>query len=383
MKRDILWERFGIMRLICAFILLAFTLRYGSLLSDSLSGAVVYVFSEASHALISTQKNTVLQDKLPTADGDADLYTESLSEDTDKKSPQAESTSTGYSTPEDVIRFEEEYLAAFSSSVAAGSTEEVFFSTSGATDTVSGISIKNATATKKPDFEALIKQGISLDIPDKSEPVVLIFHTHTTESYLLSDNGVFYSDYQTRSTDSSKNMIRVGDEICRVLEENGIGYIHDTKIYDEAYEGAYGRSRESVQQYLEEYPSIKIVLDVHRDAIYYSDSSRCKPTAEIDGKKAAQIMIITGTEEGYITDFPDWEENLKFALAFQETAEDMYKGLMKPLYFCQRKYNMDLGAVSLLFEMGTDANTLDEAMYSGYLAGNVLAEMINEMAESE
>ncbi len=381
MKRDILWERYGIMRLICAFILLAFTLRYGFFLSDSLSGAVVYVFSEASHALISSQENTALQDKLPTADGEDILYTESVSEASDKKTPQTESASTGYSTPEDVIRFEEEYLAAFSSSAAAGSTEEVFFSTSGATDTVSGISIKNATATKKPDFEALLEQGISLDISDKSEPVVLIFHTHTTESYLLSDNGVFYSDYQTRSTDSSKNMIRVGDEICRVLEENGIGYIHDTKIYDEAYEGAYGRSRESVQKYLEEYPSIKIVLDVHRDAIYYSDSSHCKPTAEIDGRKAAQIMIITGAEEGYITDFPDWEENLKFALAFQKTAEDRYTGLMKPLYFCQRKYNMDLGEVSLLFEMGTDANTLDEAMYSGYLAGNVLAQMINEMAE--
>ena len=171
-------------------------------------------------------------------------------------------------------------------------------------------------------------------------------------------------------------MIRVGDEICKVLEENGIGFIHDTGIYDEVYEGAYSRSRETVRKYLEEYPTIQIVLDVHRDAIHYSDSEYAKPTAQINGIKAAQIMIITGAEEGYITDFPNWENNLKFALLFQKTAEESYEGLMKPLYFCQRKYNMDLGVCSLLLEMGTDANTLEEAMYSGYLTGRVLTEII-------
>ena len=288
-----------------------------------------------------------------------------------------EEISDFYSTPEDIAVFEQEYLAAYSSAAVSGSTKEVFFRTSGATDTVDGISIKNATATKKPDFSALLNEGPELEISDKAQPCVLIFHTHTTESYLLSDNGVFYEDYATRSTDSAKNMIRVGDEICRVLQENGIGFIHDTNIYDESYEGAYSRSREGVKKYLEEYPSIQIVLDVHRDAIYYSDTERAKPTAEIDGGKAAQIMIITGAEEGYISDFPNWENNLKFALLFQKTAEENYEGLMKPLYFCQRKYNMDLGVCSLLLEMGTDANTLDEAMYSGYLTGKVLSRIIS------
>ncbi len=291
--------------------------------------------------------------------------------------PEVSPESKPYETPQDILEFEEEYLAAFSEADIKGNVEEVFFKTSGSTDTVQGIHIKNATATKTPDFNALLNEGPELVISDKSEPVVLIFHTHTTESYLLSDNGVFYDGYETRSTDSSKNMVRVGDEICRVLEANGIGYIHDTQIYDESYEGAYSRSRVSVERYLEEYPSIQIVLDVHRDAIYYSDTERAKPTAEIDGRKAAQIMIITGAEEGYISDFPDWEANLRFALCFQKTAEDKYPGLMKPLYFCQRKYNMDTAKCSLLLEMGTDANTLDEAVYTAYLTGNVLTEIIN------
>lgn len=289
--------------------------------------------------------------------------------------------SSVYETPSDVRAFEAEYLSAYGGTSVAGSTREVFFRTSGATDSANGIHIKNTTATKKPDFEALLKKGPDIKITDKAAPTVLIYHTHTTESYLLSDNGVFYEDYKTRSTDSKKNMIRVGDEICRVLEENGIGVIHDTDIYDEVYEGAYSRSRLSVEKHLEENPTIQIVLDVHRDAIYYSDSEHAKPTAEIDGRKAAQLMIITGAEEGYITDFPNWENNLKFALLFQKTAEEKYEGLMKPLYFCQRKYNMDLGVCSLLLETGTDANTLDEAMYSGYLTGKVLTEIIKAYEE--
>lgn len=289
-----------------------------------------------------------------------------------------ETEDLSYETPEDIQKSQNEYLAAFANSSVGGSVEEVFFKTSGATDTVGEIAIKNATATKTPDFEALIKEGPALEISDKSEPTVLIFHTHTTESYLLADNGVFYSDYKTRSTDSTKNMIRVGSEICRVLESNGIGFIHDTNIYDESYDGAYARSRVNVQKYLEEYPSIQIVIDVHRDAIYYSDTSRCKPTAEINDRKAAQLMIISGTEEGYITDFPHWEDNLRFSLCFQKTAEKMYPGLMKPLYFCQRKYNMDTAKCSFLLEVGTDANTLDEAVYSGFLTGNVLTQIIKD-----
>lgn len=307
--------------------------------------------------------------------------TEETTEKMQSETEESTVTEYVYETPEDIKTLESNYLAAFKSVEPAGSVEEVFFRTSGATNTVQGIAIRNATATKSPDFEALLNAGPKLSISDYGEPTVLIFHTHTTESYLLSDNGVFYEDYETRSTDSARNMIRIGNEICKVLESNGIGYIHDTNIYDESYEGAYARSRVTVEKYLEEYPSICIVLDIHRDAIYYSDTSHGKPTAEIEGKKAAQIMIITGAEEGYITDFPYWEDNLRFALCLQKTAEDKYPGLMKPVYFCQRKYNMDTCGCSLLLEIGTDANTLDEAMYSGYLMGQILTDIIKTYCE--
>jgi len=89
-------------------------------------------------------------------------------------------------------------------------------------------------------------------------------------------------------------------------------------------------------------------------------------------------MIITGAEEGLVTDFPDWEENLTFALKLQKYAQDDYEGLMKPVYFCQRKYNMDVVPYSLLLEVGTDANTLEEAVYSAHLLGESLSRLIKE-----
>ena len=368
-----MYKKMWLIKLVCAVSVLFAAVRFAVPVSEVLVTSFTFFQTEANYRSEGTAENMNAYTEAVSEPDNTDIY-EPV---TEEEQADLQHTDSSYETPEDVLAFEQEYLAAFAQSAAAGITQEVLFRETGATDIIGGISVKNATATKKPDFLSLMNEGISLDITDKSEPLVLIFHTHTTETYLLSDNGVFYEDYQSRSKDNAKNMVRVGAEICRVLENNGIGYIHDTAVYDESYEGAYGRSRVSVEKYLRQYPSIQIVLDVHRDAIYYSDTSRCKPTALIDGRKAAQIMIITGAQEGYITDFAGWEDNLKFALCFQKAAEEAYSGLMKPLYFCQRKYNMDLGRYSLLFEMGTDANTLDEALYSANLTGHILSEIIN------
>lgn len=284
-----------------------------------------------------------------------------------------------YETPSDIYAMRDEYIAAFAESTPQGKVTECFFTTNGATASVGNVHIKNTTS-EAPDFAAMLEKGISIDVSAPTEPTVLIFHTHTTESYLMADNGVFYSDYQTRSEDPSRNMVRVGDEICKRLEEVGIGVIHDTNIYDATYNGAYARSRTTVLEYLEKYPSIKVVLDVHRDAVYTSDTDRLKPVCEINGKKAAQVMIITGAQGGPVASFPNWQENLRFALALQKKVQSKYEGLMKPLYFCYRRYNMDVTPCSLLLEFGSDANTLDEAVYAASMLGASLGELIKESA---
>ncbi len=211
----------------------------------------------------------------------------------------------------------------------------------------------------------------------KDEPYILIYHSHTTEGYELLDLGWYSDSYNSRTKDKAKNMVRVGDALAESLEKQGFKVIHDKNIYDESYTGAYKRSRKSVESYLKKYPSIQITLDVHRDAIHYDNKVRCKPTAVINGKKAAQVMIITGCEGGNVESFPSWKQNLTFTLNLQNNIEKKYKSLMRPVYFSYRQYNMDVTPCSVLLEFGTDANTLEEAIYSAELVGNSLAEMLN------
>lgn len=282
-------------------------------------------------------------------------------------------------TPEDIL----ESMDGYSSETYEedGAIIEKTFIDYQATDSFENVYVRNVTDNKQVDVQAVFSEEFSLPVSDTSEPTVLIYHTHSTETYILSDNGRFSSSRPTRNNDTNLNMIRVGDEITKILESNGIGVIHDRTIYDTAYTGAYSKSRAGIEAILEENPSIIITIDIHRDAIYYDDLTRVKPVVEIDGKKAAQLMIIAGCQDGNVTDFPDWETNLSFALKLQKTANDKYENLMKPVFFCMRKYNMDITPYSLLIEVGTDVNTLQEAAYSGRLLGDVLSDFINEYAK--
>lgn len=230
----------------------------------------------------------------------------------------------------------------------------------------------------KLDIEDLLNKKASLEITDMSKPTILIYHSHTTECFTLLDVGYYTESTDLKTKDSDRNMVRVGDEICRVLESKGFNVIHDTEIHDLSYNEAYSSSRKSVNEYLEKYPSIDITIDVHRDSITYSDGTKVKPTVEIDGKKAAKMMIISGCEYGSISNYPNWECNLRFSTAVVNKANEMYPGLMRPILFSERKYNLDLTKNSFLLEIGTEANTLDEACYSGRLFANALADLLIE-----
>lgn len=245
-------------------------------------------------------------------------------------------------------------------------------------NTKSGNILVKNTTEKTLDIVSELKQSPALTKAKENEISVLIFHTHTTECYQSTERDTYSDDFSARNEDKNQNMIRIGEEIAAQLEKAGIGVIHDKEIYDRRYNGAYDRSGESVDRYLEKYPTIQVVLDVHRDAIQTSENTKVKPVTTISGKKAAQIMIITGCEGGNVTDFPNWQDNLHFALQLQKTAEEMYPTLMRPLFFCNRKYNMYKSKCSVLLEMGSDGNTLDEAAYSGRLIGHVLGTMLNK-----
>ncbi len=218
------------------------------------------------------------------------------------------------------------------------------------------------------------KSDIKVDI-DSDEPQVLIVHTHTTECYHTYDTGYYMSDTATRTKDETKNMVRVGQEIAKVLNAAGINTVQDTTIHDLSYNEAYSKSRASTKEYLKKYPSIKIVLDVHRDSITYDDGTRAKPTVTINGQKAAQMMVIVGCD-GKKTPIPNYRQNLRFGAALNSAIEQKYPGLMRSLLFRYSFYNQDLTPGSILVEMGSVANTLSEAVYSGRLLGSAMADYL-------
>ncbi len=311
-----------------------------------------------------------------TAEETTEAATQAPAEEPAEPVAQAPAASAITDTPEDILAMMASAEAAAANATRAGAIVEKQYGTGNATDTWENITVRNTTSSHGIDIASSVAKPASLSIENIAEPLVLIFHTHTTECYELLDRNWYAADYITRIDDPARNMVRVGDAICEELTKAGIGVIHDTEIHDAKYTGAYDRSRESIEAIMAENPSIQVVIDVHRDAIQQQDGTRIKPVATINGKKSAQIMIIAGCEDGKVTNFPTWEQNLTFALQLQQTAETKYPGLMRPILFSARKYNMDITPCSVLLEMGSDSNTLEEAVYAGRLIGTALAELL-------
>lgn len=319
------------------------------------------------------QTGELPQNELPAAVTSSSATRETTAAQTE---PPAEKASVNFTdTPDDIQKLMDEARQQLKDASHDGKIITRKYDTSSATATYGKVAVQNQTG-QAMDIKTVLSEPVDLKIQDKSKPTILIYHTHTTESYQMLDNGWFTNSYQTRSNLEARNMVRVGDEIVTQLEAAGFAVIHDKKIYDATYNGAYDRSEAAIEAYQKKYPELQVLLDIHRDAIQTNDTTRIKPTATINGKKAAQIMIISGCERGNVTDFPDWEYNLRFATQLQKICEESYPGLMRPLFFCNRKYNMHKSHCSLLLEMGSDSNTLDEAAYSGRLLGKALAQLL-------
>ena len=243
-------------------------------------------------------------------------------------------------------------------------------------------SIKNNTRQTAADISAEVAQPLPFAIEkDSAAPQVLIMHTHATEDYRLSAGLWFAPGDGARSTDRSINMCAVGRVMADTLNAAGICTLHDETLNDyPSYTGSYANSRAVVQQYLAQYPSIKVVLDVHRDAIETENGSRMAPVCTVDGRQAAQVMIICGCDNGTTVQLPGWRQNLRFAAAWERSMEGMYPGFTRPVLFSYRFYNQDLTPGSLLIEIGGHGNNLNEALYAGQLAANGLIQTIKNAA---
>ena len=238
------------------------------------------------------------------------------------------------------------------------------------------VQVKNTSSTDI-DIQEELSAKLGFSMEDTDEPQVLIYHTHTSESYLPYDTGYFFESFFPRSTDSSQNVCAVGEEIAKQLNAAGIVTINDTTLHDyPSYSGAYDRSFDTIEKYLEEYPTIKVVLDIHRDGIG-TDTEKYKPVFTAEGRKGAQAMILAGYNYDGCEEFSDWEYNLRFALRLQRTAGELYPGMLRPLHFSDFMYNMNANTGSLLIEVGGEANTIEEARYTGFLLGKVIADTLS------
>lgn len=238
--------------------------------------------------------------------------------------------------------------------------------------------LRNYTELSYAEIRKALDGKPNIDLGGSDEPQVLIYHTHATEAFESYDAEFYDKRNSWRSTDNNINMAAVGEELANTLRENGINVLHDTTQHDyPSYNGSYERSAKTVQQYLDEYPSIKVIFDVHRDAID-RDGTLVRPVVTIDGEKAAQLMIIAGCDDGTM-DMPNWKNNLRFAAAIQRQTEADYPHLLRPIFFCYRKYNLDMLNGSLLLEFGSHGNTLEECLVTARLAGRSIAQVLKDM----
>ena len=247
------------------------------------------------------------------------------------------------------------------------------------TTILGGLNIRNETAYEV-DIAAILAAGPPQRLPAEG-PQILIIHTHSSEAYTPAGLDRYEASDSNRTEDERYNIIRVGDELCRIYEEAGLRVIHDRGVYDyPSYTGSYGRSGASVEAWLAEYPDIAVVIDMHRDALG-SDGVVYKIMAEESGTVASQIMLLCGSDASGL-EHPGWRSNLSLALYLQSAVCDSYPSLMRPVALVPQRYNQHLSSGAMIMEVGSSGNTLQEALAAVRLFGEATAPALLALAES-
>ncbi len=212
-------------------------------------------------------------------------------------------------------------------------------------------------------------------------PQVLILHSHGSEAYTpAGDTEVVWSG-DHRTTDTRYNVVKVGDEMAEEFTKAGISVLHDRTLYDyPSYNGAYDRSLAAIESYLAQYPSIRFVLDVHRDAIADAEGTQYKVVSAVEEGTAAQMTLVMGSDGSGLA-HPDWMENLKLAVAIQQRIAGDYPTLMRPMLLRNSRYNQHATTGSLLVEVGAAGNSPEEAALAGRLFAREMAGLLIEQGK--
>ena len=232
---------------------------------------------------------------------------------------------------------------------------------------VGDVFIKN---TSRQTVEGIAFDGTFAAKLGQDAPQVLILHTHGSEAYTMPEGQEYVSTGTFRTADGSVSVIRVGDEIAAALSQHGISVLHDRALYDDPeYNGAYYRAEDAIEAYLEKYPSISFILDVHRDALEDKAGHQYKVITRED-PSCAQVSLVMGSS------WEGWQENLKLAVAVQQHLTEQYPTLMRPVTVRNSDYNEYFTPGSLLVEVGAAGNSLDEALAAARLFAHGFAEVV-------
>lgn len=241
-----------------------------------------------------------------------------------------------------------------------------------------GLSVNNATGYWV-DVTEILSAGPGLTLPQGAAQI-LIIHTHSSEAYTQAGLDRYEPSDTNRTENTEFNIVRIGDELTEIFQQAGLNVIHDRGIYDyPSYTGSYTRSGQAIEQYLRDYPSIQMVIDIHRDALG-TDDVVYKTMAEEDGVCASQVMLLIGTDESGL-EHPNWRQNLALALYMQNAVNAQHPTLMRPIALVQQRYNQHLSPGSMILEVGSNGNTLREALAAIRLFGQAAAPALAELVE--
>ncbi len=241
----------------------------------------------------------------------------------------------------------------------------------------SSLSLNNNTE-REFDADALVARVPDIDLTGEG-PQILIFHTHTTESYNETGQD-WYGNNDTRNPDNARNMVHMGEVLSEVLTARGYSVLHCQKRHDEDFNASYEHSLETVKEYLKKYPSIAVVIDLHRDSLIDSSGTKYRAVTEINGVKAAQVMFLMGAGNNTYP-HPKCEENLSLALRIQKEANDRYPGLMRPILIRPLRYNQYLSNGAMLVELGGCGNSPQEAENAARFFGEACAAALDKIRE--
>ena len=330
---------------------------------------------------------TTLFSAEPDDSSTADTFSEPIAESVTEQSAETDNsenppTSDNYIITQNISEQRED-LSVFNRQDLQ--VEHMTFESNNGTDFLwlkEGGQVRNCTELDNDFLKEQMNIPTNIKIDAFSEqPQVLIIHTHACESYLTGDGNFQDESYTCRTADSSQSVVAVGGKIAEKLAENGICVLHDGTLHDyPSYNGSYDRAEKTITDILAEYPSIKVVLDVHRDGIIEDDGTPIAAVKEINGKKAAQVMIISAASDGYYY-VPNYLENFHFACLLQQYMEKENHGITRPILFEYCQYNQHLTTGSLLIEVGSQGNTLEQALYSGELIGGSIARALLSISQ--